>query len=279
MKYFKIILFVSLVVFVFYSCDKIKEPYIDENYNPGDTTQQIVRKVLLEDYTGHKCTNCPRAEIIAHDLKNYYGDNLIVMCVHAGWFAQPSSSGYYTYDFTTPTGNELDQYFGISAVGNPNGMINRTKVDGSVIINPDNWGTAIDNIIKLPPDVSIKILNNYNHSTRELQTNVKTEFLNNLNGNFDLCVYMIEDSIAAPQKNSNKNIGPTPDILDYVHRHVLRGAINSTWGDNILTGEITNKNYYFTLKDNWDESHCSVLAFIYNEDTKEIIQVEEKEIE
>ncbi|HPT04969.1 MAG TPA: Omp28-related outer membrane protein, partial [Bacteroidales bacterium] len=54
----------------------------------------------------------------------------------------------------------------------------------------------------------------------------------------------------------------------------------STYGDLISEEALeVNKtytaNFAYTLKPEWVAKHCSVVAFIYNVDTKEVIQVEE----
>ena len=68
----------------------------------------MIRKVLLEDYTGFKCVNCPAAAHEAHLLQEFYGDQMVVMGVHAGYYAEPDGSGNYTTDLTTTTGDALN---------------------------------------------------------------------------------------------------------------------------------------------------------------------------
>lgn len=277
MRYIKSLLILIAFSLFIISCDKIDEPYTTESNGDDTTTTVLVRKVLLEDYTGHKCVNCPGAALIAHDLKDFYKDKIIIMSVHAGYFAMPSSSGDYSYDFRTAVGSELDQYFGISNVGNPNGMVNRQEISGSQVINPNNWGTAIGDIVDLPPDASISIENTYDDNSQKLSIDVETELLNEISGDYSLCVYILEDSIVAAQSNNDPTVGTTPDILDYVHRHVLRGSVNDTWGENI-DAEKSTKTLTYTLNSEWDADNCYILTFIYNNDTKEIIQAEEKKV-
>src|SRR5690606_27366869 len=92
------------------------------------------RKALLEDYTGHTCGNCPAAAESAHQLAEQYGDKLVLMAVHAGFFSRLKNPDYLT-SYTTSVGNDWDgsKGFGVSAVGNPNGMVNRKAYDGSLI--------------------------------------------------------------------------------------------------------------------------------------------------
>ncbi len=107
MKISNIIIAALLISFSFMACDKVEAPYKEEK------EIKVNRKVLLEDFTGHKCVNCPNAHDIAHDLQELYGeDNLIVIATHAGFFSTPSS-GDFAYDFRTEAGPEWADYYGI----------------------------------------------------------------------------------------------------------------------------------------------------------------------
>jgi hypothetical protein len=209
----------------------------------------------------------------------------VVISVHAGYWATPDATGNYTADFRTPAGNELDNFFGISSVGNPNGMVNRMKYLQNRIIDPEKWSAAIQQIINNPPDATIDLGLTFDLPSRKLSGDCHVQFLNQLTGQYMFCLYLIEDDIVAPQKNKDNTIGPTPDWLNYVHEHVLRGAINGTWGEEINTGLVeTNLKYHFTfsgfdIKPEWKPEDCQVVAFIYDADTKEVIQAEEEDME
>jgi len=282
MKTVSKLLALLFVAGILQSCDKIEPPYKnDVVINPGPTTE---RKVLVEDYTGHKCGNCPRASKSLYNLKAVYGDKLIILAIHAGNFATvfPAGAPYYTYDFRTPEGDQLDTDFGISLAGNPNGMVNRRQVNGSYILSSTSWGSEIANVLGNTDPVPVKLTidNTYDSNTRELQTTVTTEFISSLTDVYKLCVFMVEDSII----NWQKDYDVTPnDIPDYIHREALRGSMNGTYGDQITApttaGTVKTNNYTYTLSQDWDDTHMSVIAFLYHDATKEIIQVEQAHVE
>jgi len=144
MKYTRIIFFIIPIIgFLFHSCTKLDSPYaIAKPRNIVDTimdwdTVNPVKKVLLEDYTGHLCVNCPEAAVIAHNLEGLYGGKLIVMAVHAGMFAAPSATGDFTADYTTPAGDTWNNEFGITS--NPNGMVNRKDFGSGIVLGKDAW--------------------------------------------------------------------------------------------------------------------------------------------
>ena len=90
-----LILMVFTIVVFQQSCDIAEEPYlvpVDTLGNGPGGPSDGIRKILLEDYTGHKCPNCPEAAVEAHNLKLAYGDSLVIMAVHAGVFAEPAPS-------------------------------------------------------------------------------------------------------------------------------------------------------------------------------------------
>ncbi len=281
-KLINVLWVLALAAFIFQACDKVEEPYLrDDNGNGGGDTTEAVRKVLLEDYTGHKCVNCPRAGIVAHDLKEQYEEKLVVIAVHAGYFAEPDNDGLYTTDFTTEMGDALDLEFGISLQGNPNGMVNRVIDGDDQVIGDSQWPAAVGSELAKPTVSTIEISKDYNNGSRVLNTSVTVDFLSDLPGIYRVCVVVTEDSIVAPQMNSNSAIGPSPDWEDYVHMHVLRGDINGVWG-NVITDEsiVTGSEYTvncdnFNIENDWNEEHCSVVAYVFNQETYEIIQAEE----
>jgi hypothetical protein len=66
--------------------------------------------------------------------------------------------------------------------------------------------------------------------------------------------------------------------------HVLRGSINGSWGDNLRSAPIkyndsTTISYSnFALDTKFVDKNVSVVAFVYDATTKEVIQVEKVKI-
>jgi hypothetical protein len=282
----KTILLAGLITSLFiimFSCDKISEPFTENNNSNPDTTIKM-RKVLLEEFTGHLCVYCPQGHRIAHEQDSIYVNRLIIVSIHAGFQSIPLGPPW-NYDFRTTTGNDLNSTFGITNY--PSGLVNRKKFDGSIIRDKDSWGSDISTIINTPAEAFITITNAYNSTTRKLDVTVNTEILSNLDGVYRLCVYLTEDSIIKPQKNNSPSIGPA-EILDYEHTHVLRGAINSTWGDTLavdaVAGQVITKTFSgYSLNASWKEDDCKVIAFIYRDDDAdgtryEVVQAEKKKL-
>jgi hypothetical protein len=270
-------LFVTIgLSIIFNSCEKVDAPYEKDPQACRGT-----RKVLVEDFTGHKCGNCPRATKNIYNIKKTLCDErIIVMSIHAGFFASTNLPPY-TYDFKCDVGDTIDQDFGVSAVGNPNGMVNRKKVNGSYIISSTQWGSEVAKIIADTSTypISFDILTILNGASGELATDVRINLDTNLVEPHRLCVYLVEDSII----NYQKDYDTTPeDVPDYVHRDVLRGSMNGADGTRISNSAVGGTVFYGfekTLDPSWNFSEMSVIVFLFNETTKEILQVEQKPLE
>ena len=286
MKVFKIFLsLIPVLILIFISCTKIDEPYVTGRaLNIKDTimnwdTINAVRKVMLEDYTGHKCVNCPEAAIMARSLEEQYEGQLVVMAVHAGYYALPGV-GEYTLDLRTKAGTDWNSEFAFSSY--PNGLVNRKPFEGSLIVKFEKWGSAIGQLISLPPDFQIKITNQYDSNSRQVISTVYNRFITPMTGEYTLTVCILEDSIIGAQKNSNENVGPTPDWYDYVFNDVLRGSLNGSFGEVLTTSPDTELTYLgrykSTLSPDLVAKNCWILAFVSNGATREIIQAEKKKI-
>jgi hypothetical protein len=262
-------------------CDKIEKPYMEEVNQCGDADAPIpIRQILIEKFTGHKCGNCPNADEKLHELEAIYCDHIIPVDIHAGYFAQPNSSGMYSYDFTTSTGNELNEYFGASEAGLPNALVNRKEYNQSLILGPDTWAAAISDILEEAPKADINVEAGVPENSREASVYVDVSFIEQLEGSIHLTLYLLEDSIVTWQKDYDA----TPeDVENYPHNNVLRMAINGTWGQEIISGivnegQIVNKEFHFTVDEEWKINQCKIVAYIYDESTKQVIQAARTEL-
>lgn len=269
------------VLFYFSSCDKIDPPYKSTVIDNTDTLPK--RKFLLEEFTGHTCPNCPQGAVIAQQLKNFYGERLVLISIHYADFAEPGT-GEFAYNFRSATGNEIGNFFSPQAF--PAGLVSRTgwtSTQNLAVLDKDAWGAKIESIKNIAPLVSIELTNTYATSTRTVNTNVEVDALQNMPGTYKIAAYITEDSIIHAQVTQNDPDHPDNIIHDYVHRHVLRGSMNGTWGDTLVSGGVVTgtqfvNEYSSVLNAGWNENHCYVVVFIYDASNYEIIQVEEQRV-
>ena len=286
MKVLKIFLLViPATSLLFLSCTKLDAPYATPNQlHIKDTvmnwdTIPAVRKVLLEDYTGHKCVNCPEAALTARSLEEQYDGRLLIMAVHAGFYALPGADEY-ALDLRTTAGSEWNTEFGFTSY--PNGMVNRKVFGATRVLGPSAWAASVSQIIDASPDAQMMITNKYNAVTRKVNTTIFSRFIDEMAGTYTLTVSILVDSITGAQKNNNMNIGPVPDWYNYVFNEVLRNSLNGSYGEDLAVDPDPSLTYlgrYETiLGEGMAEKNCWIMAFISDKTTREIIQVEKKKI-
>lgn len=219
---------------------------------------EVGRAILIEDFTGQRCINCPTGTEIINGIVDTYGeDNVIAVGIHSGPLGFAGNSK--TVGLMTDTGNEYyTRWDKENKMGQPWVIFNRKTSPDS---HYNNWAAMVGTIISEKANLSVKIANAYDAATRTLTTTVGADGVNGtVNGK--LQVWIVEDGVKAlqmmPDGKSNK---------EYIHNHVFRAAVNGTWGEDVTVkeGETTTKQYQYVLPEAWNADNIAVVAFVYND--------------
>ena len=264
-------------------CDQVDQPYELGGPGNGGPVDQVVRKVLLEDMTGHTCNNCPDGARKAAELQDLFGEDLIVVGVHCTeTFAAPLlplGDDYFDTDFRTESGNAYEPAFGIFFL--PTGMVSRVDNFGTNTIAYDEWGTVISSIIGTPSPYHLWF-DTLISTGNTVSTTVKLALLETVTGDLNMTIYLTEDSVVDWQVD---NDATPPEVPDYVHRHVLRANLNGTWGVPVVTGSgqagdtISLEYSDFALDPAWNPNHCALVAYVYDTTSDEVMQAEERKFQ
>lgn len=237
------------------SCDEIGE---DERLvwtDPADF-QFTNKVVLLEEFTGHQCPNCPDGAEVIHGLETWAKGHVIPVSIHCGSFAATNS--IFKEDFTTDAGDAYYNEYGPDAF--PSAMTDRSANDGIISINSnyDTWLTDVlaRAIETSPVDLQLDVSRN----DRNLSIGVATTVNSDIGYGLSLQLWLIEDSIIGMQSVHGSI------VRDYVHNHVLRDAINGTWGEDIgvpVAGSTVARSYNYTIGEACKPENCRVVAFLY----------------
>jgi hypothetical protein len=296
----KILLFslLSLLSLLNQSCDKVDNPYppavnvdLDTTIYPGNWSDYTAnewpdfsalpnenpnRNVLIEDFTGHNCSSCPNAAVVAHNLHEGNPNRVFVASLHSGptgitSFQAINLTQGYSIDFT-----------------NPAGAVNRINEAGEYFTGSGIWASKTAAQLTTSPKIAIKAKLNYYETPKHgffLHTEVE-KLDNALSNDLAMVVYVIEDSLIG-QQNVNSVVTP-----NYVHRDIFRGTLdNQAWGQTLTSSMLTNGKYYLnysyilpnqlapqgqTSTHNAENMH--VLIYVYDKTTLEIYQVIKKKI-
>lgn len=244
-----------LSVTSFMSCTEIDENDRLIYVKPAE----VKKHVLIEDFTGQRCVNCPNAATMIEQLQEQYGeDNIIAVGIYGGDFGYtPVAQGHTPLSLTTEVGNSYYTKWGVKA--QPSGMVDRF---GGIQKNLAYWTAYTNGRINMEPTVMITPTTNYDEATRTLKVDVNVAGLKTLSG-AKLQVWLIEDNI--------KDMQYMPDGSEnneYIHKHVFRASINDKDGEdiNVVNEQTVNKEYSIKLESNWKPENMSVVTFVFTAD-------------
>lgn len=244
----------------------------------------LTQRVLLEDFTGQFCGNCPTAaRLIASTLRPQYGARLTVLEEHVvDYFAAPKTYAPYLVDYRAAgVSQELENTFGLNAL--PKGAVNRTGRGGSPVLEFADWNAAIAQQLAQAPQQQVRLTALYAPATRTLRLKVNTRYLAAQPGRrFRLGVFISEDNLVGGQKDYSLPQGQQ-DVTNYVHRDVLRAALLGTFGTVQASGPAANQTVLaylrYQLPAAWDAQHCAVVAYLADDATRQIVQVSEVKVQ
>jgi thiol-disulfide isomerase/thioredoxin len=251
-----------------------------EEIPPEITPCQTNRVVLVEEFTGIDCVNCPTGSEKLELISAQNPGKVLVVGIHAGFFATDHNG----FDLRCPDGLALEQYLG-PVQGYPAATINRKIFVGEnqLPLGAGQWAGLINNEICQPPIAELAITTTYNETDSMASVVVdisKGLFFNeNLTHDLALTILITESNIIGYQK--------TPDgtELSYVHKHVLRDVVSSdakgdviiSKGNPITTQQTVINNYKIPAE--WNPENCHVVAFVHNKGANlEIHQAIEKHL-
>ncbi len=306
-----LIICLGLILGVTTSCDHVDNPYLGAPKIDLDTTlypglwsdyvanewptflpnAQTDRNVLIEDFTGHKCTYCPAAADLAHQLKEDNPGRVYVATIHSG----PGGIGDfqsvtlpdYPTDFTNAQGLQIGTYYGNNDggfPGNPRGAISRITSGGAIFQSPTQW-TALTNAMLSANSLKVKMQSklNYYPTTKGAYLHLEIEKVDaNLVDDLAVVVYMIEDSIVGDQK-----MGDNSHNASYVHRDIQRNCVDGrAFGRTLTSADLTDGKYYVNysfkipnqLDGNFNAENMYLLCYVYSKSSHEVFQVIKQKI-
>lgn len=241
----------------FVACDDIKE---SERFIPITTEMKTDKVVLIEDFTGMNCINCPNAAETIKQIQNTYGaDKVIAVAVHG---EMPGLSG----PLANALGTEYYNHWGVETL--PIGMVDRQGLQ-----NYTSWMAKVNERLTAQVTPLSLSLENTFFNSEGTSLFVEVDALASAELDAKLQVWITESNIKGFQKMPDGSFN-----FNYVHNHVLRDAVNGYWGESITleAGVKQTITYAYELPagEEWKLENLAVVAFVYNDSG--VIQATEK---
>ncbi len=201
------------------------------------------RNVLIEEFTGRKCVNCPLGHVQAKVIEEAYPGRVWAINLHGGYY---SSLDYP--NLNTAICDTIGMYF--NPVSFPSAIVNRQTASPLMNYNTQ-WRPAVDEQVAQTAEVNVAGQVAINPLTRVATVTVELYYTANSASDVNyLNVFMLQDSIVGSQTGAGSNPDQAIGDGDYLHMHVLRDNVTPFWGDEIKTtteGSFVTKTYEYEI--------------------------------
>ena len=255
---------IILVIFLFTSIFVVAQTIVSTN--PEN------KKIILEEYTGIYCTYCPDGHAIAQALKDQYPNDVFLINIHTGGYANPQGSDP---DFRTDFGAALDAQ--ASVTGYPSGSVNRQyfsdlSMGGGTAMGRGQWNEAASRVLDQSSYVNVGVEASINVQNNELTVHVEGYYTSDSPQSTNyLNIALMQNNTLGPQTGGGMG-------SDYNHMHRLVHMATGQWGEVISTtstGSFIDETFTYTIPADYNGigvelAELEVVAFI-SESQQEII--------
>jgi len=284
------ILFAFFVSVILFGCKEEGPPidfghgaaHIDTTYvGPVETPQP--RNVMIEEFTGVTCPNCPAGHTILESIQHTDTGRVVIAGLYMNGLPQTSPvPGLTKQDFRTVAATDIgkDVYPGVSSL--PSAGIDRVNYSPSsglagMILDRSIWGSTTDTRLSVPTEVNLYLTSSYDTGSKNVSIIFKAAFTKTLNEKVQINIGIIESNIIEAQSD-----GIRVDTF-YTQNHVFRAMITSpNTGQPTLdslpskeAGRVIQSQFTYKITDPlWVPSNCQVIAFM-TDSTQQVMQAVE----
>lgn len=208
--------------------------------------QTAERGVLLIDFSGMRCVNCPTAAEQAEHLLEAYGDNLVVveMDPPSNSLTKPNLAMNDDYRCA-----EADYYYtlfgGNSTTSLPTGVIDFQAIDSKYLTDYTNWGARIADRIAQKPIVKTHFTTHVYDTMLDVQgeLSILPDSLlpaDQQERDVLLHLWIVEGEVVGKQLLPDGSVDTA-----YERHHLFRGALNAPEGEPL---HLTTSSYPYVHK-------------------------------
>jgi hypothetical protein len=261
-----------------------------------DLAFRPTKRVLLEEYAGSDCGNCPLGILAIEKLQKELPNNFIAASIRS-----------YNGDALGSTFDSYSTYLGLNSAGAPSGIINRstiaypmTQTNSKYVFNaPEGsaqlWTDIVYDELQTPAIADINVSAYYNAETGVISAPFSVNYaLDKNNVNVSVLFMVLEDNLVTYQRNYFYTVSDQPNLgewqkggiygqQEYVYpvyandviRAIVGNTINGTQGyvpSTVSAGVENSETFYFSAPqsvENFDNVH--VVAVLIDNNTDKVI--------
>jgi|ERR1043165_5051769 hypothetical protein len=251
----------------------------DTTYIESSVQSAEVKNVIIEEFTGVRCTNCPAGHTLLRSIQNANPGRVVAVSLHPrNTLGTPYA--FSNQDLRNDKANSLWATYLPDQGFEPEAAVDRKLFSGetALLLDRSLWtGYASQQLAQTTP-VNLKLESSYDSTTHQATVVVELHYTQNVTEENKLTVLFTESDITTAQLNNS-----TIDTF-YTHKDVMRDYITDTQGDAITqtreAGRVVRKVYKKMLDAAWKPENVSVVAFVHEHlNSKLVYQVKEVEVE
>lgn len=223
----------------------------------GGDVEPTGKTVLIKDFTGARCVNCPAAAEYAHNLQHQLDeDHIFILSVHAGFQATPIGS---FPNFITDEGTEWYN----NHDSNPLFAVDHVALTDGNTFSEGQIDAPVTAALEEEQSFEIVVGRQFDETSRQLQVEVQAIALDDRDGEFYITACLVEDHIIGWQT--------TPSGVDreYDFRNVFRGTLNGAYGEAFEDIHVDpNDTFYFSynteINADYNADECYLMVYVYD---------------
>ncbi len=245
------------------------------NTGPGN------KHVILEEFTGIKCGNCPAGHTEASTIISNnpgvvhviaYGPSNSSYTDPSGTagtdFRRTFANAFYTSSYCSPSSGSRFM---------PSAFINRKLIGGDILQSRSGgtWTNETNTTLTESAPMNVGLKSTYNSTAQTLTIDVEIYYTSTVSSFNGINVMITEDNLTSDYQSGSSASSANP----YVYKHTFRENVTSAqWGEIITTtssGTLVTKQYVFDLTTAIDPiniANAHIVAFIVdaNSSNKEV---------
>lgn len=216
------------------------------------------KTVLIKDFTGARCVNCPAAAEVAHNLQHQLDEeHIFILSVHAGYLSQPVGS------FPNFITEEGDAWYGDNS-SNPLFSVDHVGLDGGNALYVEQLDAPLLAALQEEQLFEMRIADRFDAESRQLQVEATAMAVADVEGDYRITVCLVEDHIIGWQ------VTPSGVNQEYDFRNVFRGTLNGAQGQPLCSascaiGDRFTVNVAGTLDASYNADECYLLVYIHDQ--------------
>ncbi|MCE2961754.1 MAG: Omp28-related outer membrane protein [Chitinophagales bacterium] len=283
------VLITSLFIWAIQSCKEVLPARVaivsvDSTYTIASLPPAQSRVVLLEEYTGASCVNCPDGHRIVKEILTQFGSRVAAVGLHpkGNVLAKPVEEGNPDLDFTTEEARLLANTFLVSSL--PSGTIDRKQFDGSIVQGRFELKQRVESVINSDVKVNVKSRVYFDNKAGKSVLEIECTMLEDIAEDLNFSIMLIENKLDAPQKSGSIVLDP------YEHEHVLRKMLTNALGNSLKKATEDGGGYKkgrvflkrIELEDfsltKYKAENLYLVSFISNASTNEVMQTSQTKV-